>query len=480
MSPQRNRAGTPIFSTTTPPTSHTASPARPWPGGRRLPRLGTALLLAATLAPWTAFAEAPLPADAREALSQPLPGLSAEENERFRRGRSLFRQSWVVAPAADSEVDGLGPLYNRLACISCHTKNGRGGAPAEPGQRMQSMLVRLSVPGRDPHGGPKPHPAYGDQLNEEGIPGVPGEGRAELHWQESRVTLAGGEMVILRAPRLRFVELAYGPLANALASPRVSPHVAGLSLLESVPAETLERLAHQPQPDGIRGRVNRVWDRQAGATVVGRFGLKANAPTLRQQIAGAFVGDMGITSPLFPNENCQPGQTACRQAPSGGHPELSDAQLDEVEFYLAHLAPPPRRRADAPEVKAGEALFAGLGCAACHLPSLPGGDHPKYPRLSKQTVAAYTDLLVHDLGPALADHRPDYQANGHQWRTAPLWGLGLLAAINEDVGLLHDGRARTAQEAILWHGGEAKAARDRYRRLAPADRARLLTFLDSL
>ena len=416
----------------------------------------------------------------REALSQPMSGLTAEEMTRFQQGRSLFRQSWVVAPAGDGEVNGLGPLYNRLACISCHAKNGRGGAPEGPQQRMQSMLVRLSVAGQDEHGGPKPHPAYGDQLNEEGIPGVPGEGRAQIHWRTSRVKLAAGESVELRRPRIEFAELAYGPLGKVLISPRVSPHVGGLGLLETVPADALQQLARQTKPDGVQGAVNQVWDRSLGQTVVGRFGLKANAPTLRQQIAGAFLGDMGITSDLFPTENCTAVQVACQQAVSGGHPELKTAQLDAVEFYLAHLAPPARRDAEQPLVRQGEALFAKSGCAACHLPVLTGGEHPKYPRLSGQTVAAYTDLLVHDMGPDLADGRPDYLANGQQWRTPPLWGLGLLAGINEQTRFLHDGRARTAQEAILWHGGEASSARKRYVQLSKESRQALLAFLQSL
>jgi CxxC motif-containing protein (DUF1111 family) len=407
-------------------------------------------------------------------------GLTAQEMTLFQQGRSLVRQSWVVAPAGNREVNGLGPLYNRLACISCHAKNGRGGAPDGTLQRMQSMLVRLSVPGRGTHGGPRPHPVYGDQLNEEGIPGVPGEGRAHLQWRTARVTMADGERVELRRPRLTFDELGYGPMGKVQVSLRVSPHVAGLGLLETVPVEALNKLALNAKPDGVRGTVNQVWDIPSGKTVPGRFGLKANAPSLRQQIAGAFVGDMGITSDLFPTENCTPVQRACQQAVSGGHPELTTAQLDSVEFYLAHLAPPVRRHQDEPVVRQGEALFATSGCVVCHQPVLPSGEHPKFPRLSGQTVAAYTDLLLHDMGPDLADGRPDFQASGNQWRTPPLWGLGLLVGINENTHFLHDGRARTVQEAILWHGGEATHARKRYAQSPKEDRQALLAFLQSL
>jgi len=441
---------------------------------------GFALTVAASLTGLAEERPATVDDSTREAFSKPLPGLGDGDREIFFRGRSLFRQSWIVAPSADATVDGLGPVYNRLACASCHQKNSRGTAPEHVGERMQSMLVRLSVPGQSPQGGPKPHPAYGDQLNEEGIPGVPGEGRAVIEWRQRTIRLADGERVQLRSPKLRFVELAYGPLDHALASPRVSPAVFGLGLLESVSDDTLEKLATEAKPDGIRGRVNKVWDVVQQRTVTGRFGLKANAPNLRQQSAGAFVGDLGITSPLFPTENCTAVQKACQQAPSGGHPELSKEQLDEVEFYLSHLAVPARRNTADPLVQKGETLFAAVGCALCHRPTLATGEHPKFPFLSKRSIAPYSDLLIHDMGPALADGRPDYQAGGRDWRTPPLWGIGLVPAINGEARYLHDGRARSVQEAILWHGGEAKRVRDRYAKLDKASRQALLAFIDSL
>lgn len=437
-------------------------------------------LIIALFCLFTANARADAAAALREAYLQPLPGLDAADRARFFRGRSLFRQSWVVAPA-DDKAAGLGPLYNRLACISCHQKNGRGRAPDGPDERMLSMLVRLSVPGRAADGGPKPHPAYGGQLNEEGVPGVPGEGRAALSWIElPPVVLAGGEHVAQRRPRVEFVDLAYGDLRGSLHSLRVGQPVYGLGLLEAVPAATLLRLAHETKPDGVRGRVNKVRDAASGRDVVGRFGFKANMPNLRQQIAGAFVGDLGITSPLFPAENCTAAQAACRATPSAAGPELPAEDLDAIEFYLANLAPPPQRGADTPQVRAGAAEFSRIGCAACHRPELLTGPAPRFPLTAGRRIAPYTDLLLHDLGADLADGRPDYRAGPRQWRTPPLWGIGLVPLINEHSQYLHDGRARNLQEAVVWHGGEAAAARQRYVELAPAARRALLTFLESL
>ncbi|WP_374486462.1 di-heme oxidoredictase family protein [Zoogloea sp.] len=444
-------------------------------------RLGFLLLVCGVLAAAGARAADWQVADAdREAFARPLDGLTDAERERFFHGRSLFNQSWVVAPAKDEQVDGLGPLYNRLACISCHARNGRGLPPDGPDERMQSMLVRLSVAGRGPHGGPRPHPAYGDQFNEEGIPGVPGEGRVRLGWIESKRRLADGEVVSLRRPTLAFTELGYGAIGKVLTSPRVGQQVVGMGLLDAVPAQTLAALAAERKPDGVKGRVNRVWSPETAALEAGRFGYKANMPALRAQIAGAFLGDLGITSELHPIENCTAVQSACRQAPNGGTPELSARQLDDVEFYLAHLAVPARRNTDSEVVRRGEALFAASGCAQCHRPSLSTGASPRFPRLAGQTIAPYTDLLIHDMGPGLADRRPDFAASGREWRTPPLWGIGLTQTISEQQRYLHDGRARSLAEAILWHGGEAKVARRRFEALPASQRRALLAFLESL
>lgn len=415
----------------------------------------------------------------REAYTQPFAGLSEAESAQFFRGRNLFRQSWVIAPAQDTAV-GLGPLYNRIACVSCHPKNGRGRAPDDASERMQSMLVRLSIPGTTIHGGPKAHPHYGNQLNEEGVPGVPGEGRAQVQWEYQTITFADGTQIRLRKPQLIFSELHYGALEPVLTSARIGPVVFGLGLLDAVSEKDLLTLAQQLKPDGVTGKVNRVWDIASQQVRIGRFGAKANVASLRSQTVEAMLGDLGITSTLLPKENCLPRQQECLQALSGGSPELKDGQLMDLEFYFRHLAVPARRNIGNTQVKMGEKLFADIGCVLCHRPQLKTAKNYPHKYSANLAIQPYTDLLLHDMGDGLADNRPDFLASGREWRTAPLWGIGLTELINEYQAYLHDGRAQTFAEAILWHGGEAEKARERYRKLSRADREALDQFLLSL
>lgn len=422
----------------------------------------------------------------REAFSQPLTALSETQLQQFFRGRRLFQQVWLLSPPIDEEnaqIDGLGPVYNRLSCAACHPKNGRGQPPQPPDQEMRSMLVRLSVPGKTPHGAPNPHPAYGDQLNEQGIPNVLGEGRAQVNYQEISETLADGEVVKLQRPTLEFSELNFGELGKeTMTSARVAPAIFGLGLLAAIPDSTLLSLAdpEDRNQDGISGRMNHVWDVATQRTVIGRFGWKANQSTLAQQIAGAFIGDLGITSELFPTENCTEVQQACRQGISGGQPELSAQQLQDITFYHLALAVPTRRDQNNPQVQAGEQLFNQLGCPSCHQTSLTTGEFPALPTVAHQTIHPYTDLLLHDMGEQLADGRPDFEATGTEWRTTPLWGLGLIATVNGHTQLLHDGRARSILEAILWHGGEAETTKAAVKKLSKPQREALLQFLNSL
>jgi len=393
---------------------------------------------------------------------------SPAQREAEDRGRVLFTQVWVPAsPHAAHGFEGLGPVFNDTACSGCHAGNGRGGAPDGPEQHLHGMLVRLSLPGQDEHGGPVPVPNYGDQLNERAIAGVAAEGRAVIPYRDEPVTLTDGTRVTLRAPQLSVEDLAFGPLDRVLTSARIAQPLAGAGLLAAIPEADI--LAHAARG---HGRVNRVWDPSIGDMALGRFGWKANQPSLMVQDASAALGDMGLTSALFPDKNCQPAQKDCAAAFRGPQPDLDSRRLQDLTAYVAGLEEPQRRNAGGAKVKSGEALFSRLGCAACHKPAWRTG--------AGRTIHPYSDLLLHDMGPGLADGRPDFAAGPAEWRTAPLWGLGGAKETNPQAGYLHDGRARTFAEAILWHGGEAKSARDSFAGLPAIEREALLAFLGSL
>lgn len=421
--------------------------------------------------------------DNRDAFTRPAPGLTPRELRDFNFGNRVFNTNWAVAPASVDAFDGLGPVFNRVSCSGCHLRDGRGRPPVEGEEEMLSMLVRLSVPGTDAHGGPKPHPAYGDQLNDRGIPGVPAEGRARIEWRELPGRYPDGEAYSLRAPRLVFEDLAFGPLGRrAKTSPRVAPAMPGMGLLEAIPEADLLALADPDDRDGdgISGRANRVWNPDTGRVELGRFGWKANAATVLAQSAGAAHGDMGLSNRVFPGENCATPQRACAEAVRGDGTDLRDAHLDKLVFYLQVLAVPDRRSTDAAAGQRGEMLFAGIGCAACHTPVQRTAADAKPSQLAGQVFMPYTDLLLHDMGPGLADGREDFLASGREWRTAPLWGLGLVPVTNGHSFYLHDGRARSLEEAILWHGGEAERSQREFRALSREDRQAVLTFLQSL
>ena len=277
-------------------------------------------------------------------------------------------------------------------------------------------------------------------------------------------------------------DLAFGPLhPDVMVSPRVAPATIGMGLLEAIPDANILAMSdpEDANEDGISGRPNYVQDVQTGELALGRFGWKANQPSVNQQAAAAFLGDIGITSSLFPNENCPAGQEACRQAPNGGEPELPDERLRKVTIYTQTLAVPAMRNIEDEQVEHAR-LFVQTQCALCHTPRHETGDtHPLAP-LRNQVIFPYTDLLLHDMGDGLADHRPDGQASGTEWRTPPLWGIGLVQKVNGHTMFLHDGRARSMEEAILWHGGEAEESRGKFMNLTKDERNALIRFLESI
>jgi CxxC motif-containing protein (DUF1111 family) len=428
------------------------------------------------------------------AYSIPVAMLDREQGAAFAKGKEQFNEAWVVAPDP-SGVWGLGPTFNEDRCAHCHERNGRARAPDDGRPAERGLLVRLSIPGETKEGAPKPHPDYGDQFQNRGILGrVPAEGQVIVRYSEREIAFADGEKVSLRVPKLEFKDLQFGELgADILTSPRIAPAVVGTGLLEAVPEETILRIAKEQEREGVSGRPNYVWDVENETMVLGRFGWKANQPSIRQQTAAAFFGDIGATTYMFPEENCPAVQAACLDVPSaskcGGQggctgntyrPEVTPGRLSNITLYLQGLAVPARRNVNDPAFQRGEQLFAQARCSVCHVPELKTGPKAALKAAANLTIRPYTDLLLHDMGEDLADGRPDFQADGREWRTAPLWGIGLLRTVNGHSDLLHDGRARNVTEAILWHGGEAQASRDGYAKLSEAEREALLAFVNSL
>jgi len=410
-----------------------------------------------------------------DAFSLAAPNLAGPSLARHETGDAEFEVEFTAT--AGSASPGLGPVFDNISCEACHEGDGRG-RPPRPGEEISSLLFRSSVDGPGPHGGPNPVPGFGGQLQLRAVSGFTPEVRAAIRYTETRGRFADGTAFQLRVPQYRLTGL-YAPLpAGVLISPRVAPVVFGLGLLEAVPEAEVLALAdpRDRDRDGISGRPNYAWDQIRGRTLMGRFGWKANVPNLVQQTAGAYNGDMGVTSPLFPDESCAGQDPRCaRHAP-----EVGEQTVLDVAFYTRTLGVPARRNLDEAKATAGERLFYAAGCAGCHTPTLHTGVLRGVPEVSGQVIHPYTDLLLHDMGPGLADERPDFRASGQEWRTPPLWGIGLVETVNGHTNFLHDGRARSMLEAVLWHGGEAAAARERVRGLSARERDALVTFLGSL
>ncbi|ACR11353.1 putative lipoprotein [Teredinibacter turnerae T7901] len=441
------------------------------------------------------------PAQPFPSFDVPLPNLPESARMNFFAGKALAEQPWVKAPTATTARDGLGPLYNARTCMFCHVRGGRGRIPEQGDELLIQGILRLSLDhGKyDQSMGVIPHPAYGDQLQTQSISlahqlrhlassslehSVAPEAYIYVDWQEETFRYPDGETAQLRQPRARIDKLRYGSLDNARTSLRNAPPMLGVGLLEAVPeASILAREDPQDNDkDGISGRANRVWDPQTNSMQLGRFGWKANRADLPVTVAAAFVNDVGITNPIFSDQPCTAQQTACLAAPSGndenGH-ELPQSLLDLVVLFSRNLAVPARRAPQDADVLRGRTQFYQTGCQGCHQPDYVTGsgiaDH-----LANQHIWPYTDLLLHDMGENLADQRSDFSASGREWRTPPLWGVGVSALVNGSGQLLHDGRARSVEEAILWHGGEAAAVRETFINLPQLQRQALIKFVESL
>jgi len=431
------------------------------------------------------------------AFSHSSDNMSFERELDFKVGDGIFRKLWVAAPSSTTSSDGLGPLFNSRSCQGCHLKDGRG-RPPEKGEEAVALFLRLSVPPtteqerealRSFRQATIPEPTYGGQLQNFAIQGLLAEGQMVITYKDRPIRLADGATVTLRAPTYSVDGLNYGPMrSDVMLSPRIAPPMIGLGLLELIPEEAILANADPDDRngDGIRGRPNTGWDVTADKPMLGRFGWKAGEPTIRQQVAHAFAGDIGLSTAIAPLSwgDCTVNQKQCLDAPDGADPvekvEVTARMMDLVTFYSRNLAVPARRNPGSKQVLAGKKLFHDIGCAACHVPSFRTASADDRPELSDQLIWPYTDLLLHDMGEDLADNRPEAAAGGRDWRTPPLWGVGLTRIVNGHTNFLHDGRARNVLEAILWHGGEAQGARDRVIKLSRRDREALLAFVNSL
>jgi len=411
----------------------------------------------------------------RAAFTQHVKDLAPDQLLAFAFGNRIFSTPWVEAPASVEQFDGLGPFYSARACSGCHVRDGRGRPPAGPADSTRAIVVKLGAA----HGQGRPDPRYGSQFSERAARGLSAEGNLIVQWED--VGDSAGSGTDLRRPRLSIASTAYGPLdPDTRPSMRIAPVAIGAGLLEAVPDSLLEALAHQNERDGdgIAGRVHWVRD-AAGNRRAGRLGWKATQVTVAGQVAAALVGDMGITSPQRPNEEITDAESAAHRLPSGGAPEIDGQRLASLIDYCRLLAVPGRRGVHEPAVVRGAQAFVDIGCAGCHRPTLVTGS-ANVAALSHQVIHPYTDLLLHDLGPALDDGMPEGDAKSSEWRTPPLWGMGLAERVGGTRFLLHDGRARSIEEAILWHGGEAETSRRAYAALSQEARVSLAAFIESL
>lgn len=415
------------------------------------------------------------------AFSQVNPALKGKDELDFFVGDSFFNQNWVAAPASAKARDGLGPLLNAKSCSGCHNKDGRGLPMLNSGDISKGFLMRISIPGENKKGGPKPHPQYGDQWQDQAIDGTQ-EGKINITYTYKTIYYDDGHSVQLRVPHYELVDQKGNIVNDVLTSPRVAQHIIGMGLIEAI--DRTDIIANQTSEEaiewGVSGKINWVFDEVSRQFDVGRYGWKAGQPTIAQQVAAAFKGDMGITSPIYKNDNQTESQKKNSHMPDGGTPEISAENFEKVVLYTSNLAVPQRRIEDRKTVQNGASVFRKIGCHSCHKPSYTTGRHPKFASLSNQEIFPYSDFLLHDMGEGLADDRPEFEANGKEWRTPPLWGIGLVQTVNNHTYYLHDGRARNIEEAIVWHGGEADYSVQLFKQLSKKERGALIQFVESL
>lgn len=397
--------------------------------------------------------------------------LDGDQQRRYALGLAVFNTHWVAAGTAQAaRIDGVGPLHNAPSCDACHNSGARGRGPEGDGALPIGLVIAVS-----PAGSAGPHPRYGHVLNPSGLDRVPAEAQLRVRYRMLEGRYPDGARWQLRDPRYLVEAPGYGALADdTVLKPRLAPALFGAGLLERVPVDWLRRreARNAERTDGVRGRI--AWREFDGRKMPGRFDWQGDAVSVANQTGRAFAREMGLSNPLQPADDCTATQAACRKAASGGSPEVDPQLFAAVEAFQRWLAVPAVARDGGIEAD-GAALFTATGCADCHVPALP----VEIDGAGPAQLPAYSDLLVHDLGSGLADRDLRGQAVPGAWRTAPLWGLGYAVQRGGALGLLHDGRARSVEEAILWHGGEAAAAQARFVASTPGQRALLLRWLET-
>lgn len=416
-------------------------------------------------------------------LITPKKGLNNEEHDKFMLGRSFFSIPWVEAPSVTTARDGLGPLFNANSCISCHPKNGRGTLFTKNNLPSRALIARLSIKSDDSlehkellkYQGFVPEPVYGNQLAINGIFGVDFEGKIKIDFEEKEVVFPDGEKQVLLKPKYSLTDLNYGDLHKDVnISYRIAQTLNGMGLIALISDEDI--LANEDvddkDGDGISGRANWVYSKITKKTELGKYTWKASVAFLKEQIANAASNDIGLTTSVNPSENCTDFQEACKNAPKAKDSiDLPDERLDSIAFYLKNIKSYTPKNTK--EYNEGLALFEVISCSKCHITSFNTKDGFK--------ISPFSDFLLHDMGEDLSDGRVEFLASQNEWRTAPLWGLALHKKINkEEPRLLHDGRARNYQEAILWHGGEAQNSKESYMNLPKEKREKLIKFLEEL
>ncbi|WP_198305599.1 di-heme oxidoredictase family protein [Arcobacter vandammei] len=416
-------------------------------------------------------------------LLKQIDGLNDEEKDTFMLGRSFFNIPWVKAPSVTTARDGLGPLFNANSCISCHPNNGKGKLLNKDFTVSRALVARLSTNNKVENQedilfkkGFVPHEVYGEQLSINGIFGVPFEGNIKVEFEDKIELLDDGEKVILQKPKYSLENLNYGSLdENSVVSYRMAQSLNGMALIDLIADSDILKNEDENDKDGdgISGKANFVYSPLTKKYELGKYTWKASVSKLKEQVAFATSNDIGLTTSIVVDEKCTKFQKECLEAPKPKDKiDLPDNRLDAMSFYLKNLKTYSANK-DTKEYKDGFIIFESLACSKCHISSFQT-------KLGFE-VSPYSDFLLHDMGEDLADNRVEFKANKREWRTAPLWGNALFEKINgEKPRLLHDGRARSFEEAILWHGGEANNSKLAYKSLSKEDREKLIKFLEEL